>query len=176
MFLWLNSVLNMAEVGLKDTAANKKQTRDILSVEILETDLIISFPYHSYKSKTYWKMKAFSSKDFGAWPENTSFTYVIPKPSLGLLLVSISVSKSRSICWYFSFHWGNKIDLYQFSYRLLGQDSNFNYTDINVEQCPCLVLKNVPLRKGNTLPYSFNISILWKSLFCVWPETATSSS
>lgn len=56
----------MAEVGLKDTAANKKQTRDILSVEILETDLIISFPYYSYKSKTYWKMKAFSSKDFGA--------------------------------------------------------------------------------------------------------------
>lgn len=160
LFLWLNNTLSTAEVGLKDTTVNKKQNRDVLLVQILGTNLIVSFPNHSYESKMYWKMKAFASKDFGAWSENTSFTYVIPQPSVGLLLVSISVSKRRSICWYFSFHWGNKIDLYQFSYRLLGQDSNFNYTDINVKQCPCLVLKNAPLINGKILPYSSYIHII----------------
>lgn len=56
----------MAEVGLKDTTVNKKQNRDVLLVEILGTNLIVSFPNHSYESKMYWKMKAFASKEFGA--------------------------------------------------------------------------------------------------------------
>lgn len=65
MFLWLNNTLSMAEVGLKDTTVNKKQNRDVLLVEILGTNLIVSFPNHSYESKMYWKMKVLLPKNLG---------------------------------------------------------------------------------------------------------------
>lgn len=88
------------------------------------------------------KWKLFASQDFRGWSENQGFTYVIPQPSVGLLGVYISVSKRRSICWYFSFRLGNKIGLYQFPYRLLRQGPNFNYTDICRQQCPSLLPKD----------------------------------
>lgn len=64
------------------------------------------------------------------------------------------------------------MDLYQFPYRLLGQASNFNYTDIGRKQCPSLVLRDAPITNGNILPYSSYISILQKPLSSLWLETA----
>lgn len=79
--------------------------------------------------------------------------YICHSPAFsGITQSFCCVSKRRSICGIPVF--GNKIDLYQFLYRLLGQGSNFNYTDMYRKQCPSLVLKDAPVTNGNILPYS----------------------
>lgn len=79
--------------------------------------------------------------------------YICHSPAFsGITQSFCCVSKRRSICGIPVF--GNKIDLYQFLYRLLGQGSNFNYTDMYRKQCPSLVLRDAPVTNGNILPYS----------------------
>lgn len=96
--------------------------------------------------------------------------YICHSPAFsGITQSFYCVSKRRSICGISVF--GNKIDLYEFLCRLLGQGSNCNYTDMCRKQCPSLVLNDEPVTNGNILPYSTYIPIPQKSFCCLWPET-----